>query len=261
MVAGLDGGVLVPRHPFLPVRRGHPEVRQFSDMPYLDAWWANLPGVDLPAYVDRIGARHALVSGGESPLVAEALAHFYQHDGRLTSSPITIVGEWASLRHRLLRVGGEQNERVLYDFEDGTLQGWRAEGEAFEESPTSPRPAWQSPIHGAVGEGLVNSYHPRLGDTAKGTLVSPTFVIDRSFLGFRLGGGARMMVELYIAGPRPLEHLTPVFHDKEVMLEMVIYVGEHLGEEAQLRLWDRDTRAWGHMLFDHVRLFERDGPE
>ena len=97
-VAGLEGGVISPKHPFLAPRMGH-RTRQFSDMPYLDAWWAQLPGQNLQGYVDATHASWALVSGTEVPPTARALARRYQLERMIDVAPTMILGERIILRY------------------------------------------------------------------------------------------------------------------------------------------------------------------
>ena len=56
-------------------------------------------------------------------------------------------------------------------------------------------------VTGYLGRGLVNTY--REGDKARGTLTSPPFTVDRTYLNFLLGGGAqpdRTGLELLVDG-------------------------------------------------------------
>jgi hypothetical protein len=256
MVAGMKGGVIVPKHPFLPPRMGH-RVNQFSDMPYLDAWWAQLPGQNLQGYVDRTHANWALVSGTEVPPTARVLARRYQLERPIELSPATLIGERLVLRYLLRWQEAEHDARVVFDFEgpDG-MMGWTITGQAFEASPTPTRPSWQHGIIGAEGERLANSFHRTQHDRATGRALSPAFTIDRNFMSLRIGGGDHGRVELYAEG-RPVRTIHPVFRNQELLLKVVWDVSKYQGQEARIILVDPSSGHWGHLLCDHVVLFNR----
>jgi hypothetical protein len=253
-LAGLDGGVVAPRHPFVPIATGHSN-QQFSDMPYLDAAWAGFGDLHLGAYLDRIHARWALVSGTEIPISAGEVASRYQLDATVDAPP-TVIGEPSTLRYLLREQDDESRARVLFDFEDGKLDGWTVEGTAFSQGPTTSRPSHQSVIYGAVGQRLANSYDPRGGDGAKGRLISPPFVIDRPRMGLRVGGGTRYgtRVELRVEG-RVEKMATGIFQASESLVRVAWDVGYLRGKEARLVLVDEDDGPWGHLLCDHVVLY------
>ncbi|MBW2453610.1 MAG: hypothetical protein JRI68_03830 [Deltaproteobacteria bacterium] len=255
LVAGLEGGVLVPRHPFLPVRNGH-ATKQVSDMPYLDAWWGGIPGLKLGNYLDRIDARWALVSGTESPLMAAAMADRYQWEETLGWPPAMIVGERSRIRHVLRWREDVEDPRVVFDFEEGDLSGWTLTGDAFGASPTVAQPEWQNAVTGVVGERMLNSYHPRLEDGATGRLASPPFVIDRRYLAFRIGGGKKCRVELRVGG-RQIQWTAPIFVEREALLKVVWDVQRYRGQEAVLAIVDQGRDNFEHILCDHVVLYDR----
>lgn len=252
-VAGLEGGALCSRHPFLPISAGH-DNRQYSDMPYLDAVWSNFSALDLGRYIERTKARYALVSGTEVQLSAQELAARYQYDDKI-EAPEMVIGERSQLRFLLRRADEEKNARVVFDFEDG-IEGWVATGEAFSSSPTLARPGWQRPVTGVVGQRLMNSYHPEKKDAATGQMTSPVFVIDRDKLGVRVGGSTdKNRVELRVGG-KSVRRGTSVFRTQEVMTRVVWDVSELRGKDAQLVLVDAEPGSWGHLLVDHVVLFD-----
>lgn len=253
-VAKLSGGVLVPRHPFVPVRMGS-RTQQFADMPYLDLALSGYKDIALGAYIDKIHARWAVVSGNEIGTIADELAARYQFEKRMPDPPRMVIGTPSSLRYLLRWQDDEAKARVVFDFEK-PLAGWEAEGDAFAESPTSTHPRIQPQIHGAVGQGLANSYSSRKRDRATGTLTSPPFVIDRPTMGLRVGGGwtPRTRVELLVDG-KVERKATGIFEGTETLIKTVWDVRPFLGKEARLVLIDEDTGAWGHLLCDHVVLY------
>jgi hypothetical protein len=253
-LAELDGGVVTPRHPFVPITAGH-TTEQFAEMPYLDAAWAGFGDLHLGSYLDKIHARWALVSGTEIPISAGEIGARYQL-GSTVAAPPMVIGEPSTLRYLLRLQDDETGARVLFDFEDTKLDGWTFEGNAFSQGPTTARPSHQNVIYGVVGARLANSYDPTSRDAAKGRLISPPFVIDRPRMGLRVGGGTRSStrVELQVDG-RVEKTATGIFQGSESLVRVAWDVAHLRGKEARLVLVDEDDGPWGHLLCDHVVLY------
>jgi levanase len=77
--------------------------------------------------------------------------------------------------------------QVVQDFESGDFGGWSTTGTAFGHAPTAGALDGQGTVDGFDGKGLANSFHT--GDGATGTLTSPDFTVDSSYLNFKVGGG------------------------------------------------------------------------
>lgn len=73
------------------------------------------------------------------------------------------------------------------DFEGSSYGSWATTGAAFGSGPTSGTLPSQQPVTGYQGSKLVNSY--LTGDSATGTLTSPSFTISDPFINFLVGGG------------------------------------------------------------------------
>ena len=253
-IAKLEGGVIVPRHPFLPVRNGSC-TPQFADMPYLDLHLSGYKDIALGPYIDKLHARWAIVAGNEITTIADEIGARYQLERRFPDPPRMLIGTPSSLRYLLRWQDDERSARVLFDFEQ-PLEGWEATGEAFSDSPTVTTPRWQVPIRGAVGQRLANSYHPRRRDKATGTLTSPLFLVDRPTMAMRIGGGwkPKTRVELLIDG-KVERKATGIFEGTESMIKLTWDVRPFLGKQARLVLIDEDAEPWGHLLVDHVVLY------
>jgi hypothetical protein len=255
-VAALRGGVIAPRAPFLPIRNGD-RAEQFSDMPYMDLIWANFSGgnVNVGAYLDRVGAQWALVSGIEVTATANEIALRYQLEEPITDPPELLLGDDVALHYVLRKRDDLQGARVVFDFEK-PLEGWTVLGDAFARSPTPPNPSWQQYIVGAVGGGVANSYHPDKGDLATGTLISPAFVLDRPHMALLVGGGwgSGTRVDLRVGG-RTVRTARPIFHGTEAMIRVVWDVANLSGQSAQLAIIDDDRGEWGHITCDQVLLY------
>lgn len=258
LVVSMDGGTISPRHPFLAIHNGHRNP-QFSDMPILDAYWSGMPGLSLGAYLDKSRARWALLSGNEQNYTLGEMASRYQFAEHLTAMPGMLIGEYSRFGYLFRWQDPEDNLRVVFDFEDTEMAGWQRTGDAWTASPTTARPRAQSPLFGVVGARAANSYFPasiRGGDARTGVLSSPPFFIDRTHLAFRIGGGGSgTWVELLVGG-RTVFQQRPIYPERELLLKVVWEVKHLQGHEAVLRLVDDDSGSWGHLLCDHVVLYD-----
>jgi hypothetical protein len=255
IVAGLKGGFIAPRHPFLAPRRGV-STPQFSDMPVLDAYWSNMPGLSIGSYLDRGHPRWALMTGTEQGLSLAEMASRFQFDSWLSDMPGMRIGEPSRFKMLLKWMERGPNAHVVFDFEDRSLAGWeRGEGSFF--TVTGATPEGQSALHGVVGNYVLSSYAPPLGgDFPRGAIRSPPFVIDRDVLAFRMGGGTYMAVQLWVEGA-PTYVMQPLFPDQELLFKVEWDVRAYRGKKAVVRIVDSDQRAWGHVLCDHFEQYDR----
>ncbi|MBB5814760.1 GH32 C-terminal domain-containing protein [Streptomyces collinus] len=76
---------------------------------------------------------------------------------------------------------------VVQDFEGTGFGTWTTTGTAFGQGPSAGALDGQLPVEGFEGKGLANSFHG--GDSATGTLTSPSFTVDSPYLNFKIGGG------------------------------------------------------------------------
>jgi hypothetical protein len=246
-VAKLPGGVVASRHPFLAIHNGH-DTLQWMDMPYLDMLWANFTDLNLGGYVDKAHPQWALVAGTEIITTTRELSLRFQLEERLPDPPVTLIGERSSMRYLLRANDDEKDGHVLFDFE--SLDGWTVKGDAFALVVPGTR------FPGAIGKHIANSFHPKTKDAAKGTLISPTFVIDRPHMSLRVGGGFHngTRAELRVAGRAQRTAMT-IWEQQETLTRVVWDVTPFQGKEAQLWLIDEDAGSWAHLSCDHVVLY------
>ncbi len=251
MVAELDGDVIIPRAPYLPVRNKRGAL-QFSDMPYLDAAWAGFGDLALGKYLDRAHAKWAIVAGNEVRYTAGEIAARYQFHSLLKDTIDPVIGERVTLRYLLQWKNVPANAQVLFDFEDPALPGWTRTGDA----PFVVTLPGREQMQGAVGSRAVSSYHPKIGDRAKGTLVSPEFTIDRPHMALRVGGGTGkgIRAELWV-GKKSVLSATSIFPWAETLVQVVWDVSRFQGQQAQLVLRDDNDGSWAHLLVDHVVVY------
>ena len=91
-------------------------------------------------------------------------------------------------------------DMVVTDFEGETYGAWKVTGTAFGDGPAQGTLRGQMKVSGFNGKRLVNSFLG--GDQATGTLTSPTFTIERTYLKFLVGGGGfpgRTCMQLLLA--------------------------------------------------------------
>lgn len=147
-----------------------------------------------------------------------------------------------------------EEARVLFDFEDGALDGWDVRGKAWGRRPVSRPLPKQGPVRRYGGRYFASSFHG--GDPSTGILRSPAFDIDGSRLSFRLSGGrdqARLRAELHVAG-EVVKSATG--NGSERMEEITWNVAPYAGKRARLVLVDDAKGSWGHLNVDELWLWD-----
>jgi putative membrane-bound dehydrogenase-like protein len=155
------------------------------------------------------------------------------------------------------------------DFETGTLDGWKGEGDAFvlvrgeEFAPQSAEK--QSVVRGHSGTWWVSSGVK--GSARKGTLSSEPFVVTHPYASFLVSGGAfaSTRVELVLAADRKvIFSISGTDHPR--LRPVVADLSAYEGKEIFIRLVDEETGAstatyikenpWAHVNFDRFRFHE-----
>jgi uncharacterized protein (DUF608 family) len=138
---------------------------------------------------------------------------------------------------------------VFDDFEKGYGK-WTIQGEAFGLEPAGGTLPNQQSVSGFLGQHLVNSF--LRGDETRGRLASPTFIIERRFITFLIGGGnhtGQTCVNLLVDG-----HIarTATGQNLEQLRGTTWNVGDLQGRQAQLEIVDQATGGWGHINVDQI---------
>ena len=164
----------------------------------------------------------------------------------------------ATLLGLMLSTGGPAraaDDIVVADFEGQTYGDWITTGDAFGSGPARGTLPGQMRVDGFKGQGLVNSFNG--GDPATGTLTSPTFKIQRRFIGFLIGGGKdaeKTCLNLLVNGQVVRRATGP--NDKaggsEALAQEAWDVSEFIGQNAVLQIVDRATGGWGHINVDQI---------
>jgi putative membrane-bound dehydrogenase-like protein len=154
--------------------------------------------------------------------------------------------------------------RVLnLDFEKGDLTDWTAEGSAFERQPVegdTVKARRKDSVSGHRGRYWIGTYE-RDYDGPQGSLTSVPFQVTHPFASFLVGGGSggALRVEIVRA-----DNDEVVFsangRTQEEMLQTVADLKSLVGKEVYVRVVDRASAGWGHVIFDHFR-FHDEKPE
>lgn len=145
----------------------------------------------------------------------------------------------------------DPSDILMADFENGAYpSGWTRTGTAFAATPATGTLSGQSAVSGFLGAGLANSFNG--GDGPVGSLVSPSFTVDRTYISFLVGGGNQpgvADVRLVIGG-------TPVLSATGVNSEQLRWVtwdvSAYTGQTAQIQIVDNATGGWAHILADQI---------
>lgn len=162
-----------------------------------------------------------------------------------------------------LALAAERPARIIGDFEADTYGDWKAEGEAFGNAPARGTLKGQMHVSEFKGRGLVNTYLQ--GDGSLGTLTSPPFLIDRSYISFLIGGGGvegvsmNLLVDGTVLRTAKGPNTTP--GGSEALEPASWDVRDLEGRSAQIQIIDQAKGGWGHINVDHIVLSDTLPPQ
>lgn len=248
----LDGSLLALHNPFLAIKTGS-RIEQLHEMPWVDAWIAGVPNLDMRPFLRRTQPKYVLLTWGEIELIHTALTNKYVVDLALPEGMLVppLTGAPNYPRFLMRRYEPSPTQTCVFNFERGH-RDWKATGEAFDSSPSSTG-IYGQVLVGRGGHSAASSIHPRLRHAATGTLTSPTFEIDRPRLTLHVGGSksARVGVELLIDG----DSVAQARGYNVDLLEVVTWdVSRYRGKEARIRIFDQETAEWGYIFVDEICL-------
>lgn len=142
-------------------------------------------------------------------------------------------------------------------FETGTLEDWKAEGDAFQGPPVEgdtvhARRSDMSSHHS--GQYWVGSYE-RNGDVPQGTLTSVPFKVTHPFAKFLVGAGSHPTTRVEVVREETQKVIFLASgDDSEDLKPVAVDLTPHLGKKIFIRLVDRDSGGWGHVNFDDFRF-------
>lgn len=144
---------------------------------------------------------------------------------------------------------------VFENFESGYGK-WKVEGAAFGAAPAHGGFEDQQPVSGFLGQGFVNSFLG--GDDTTGKLTSETFVIDRHFIRFLVGGGHYRETQIRLVCDGHVERATSG-KDNERLESAVWDVRELSGRAAHIEIVDNQKGGWGHINVDQIVFSDASG--
>ena len=162
----------------------------------------------------------------------------------------------------------EKRPDILFeDFEKDTYEGWKVEGTAFGRGPVKPSdiPTYQGDV-GGKGQRVVNSHASAPGksvqerDDQTGKLTSKAFTIERPYINFFIGGGAKKgktCLNLLVDGKVVR---TATGRNENHMREASFDVHDLQGKRVAIEIVDAATGSWGNIGVDHI-VFSDVSPE
>jgi len=147
---------------------------------------------------------------------------------------------------------------VFADFEGPDYGDWKTEGTAFGTGPGAEPPAPQRPrVTNYEGKSYATSWRPPGdGDAPQGTLTSPEFTVERSFINFLIGGGGNrpgeICINLLVDG-NVVRTATPR-SDGEKMEWQGWDVRDCEGKKARIEIVDHSSTPWGHIEVDQIQF-------
>lgn len=139
---------------------------------------------------------------------------------------------------------------LFEDFEHGYGK-WKKEGQAFGDKPAGGTLPNQQAVSGFLGQGLVNTFLN--GDDTTGRLISPDFTIERNYIRFLIGGGARRTTQLrLLVNGKAVRSASG--KDNERLEGASWDVRQFLGQTAHLEIIDNQQGPWGHINVDQIEF-------
>ncbi|MEO8181988.1 MAG: hypothetical protein ABI895_24400 [Deltaproteobacteria bacterium] len=137
-----------------------------------------------------------------------------------------------------------------FDFEQPGLEGWEGDTAAYRAGAQS-NDRDLTGLRGQHGQGVLSSLGP--DDGARGSLLSPAFVLQGRMLSVLIGGGSRKQgagIELMV-DDAVVQSAFGI--ESDIMFPALWDVSEYQGKSARLRVFDRSKDA--HVLVDRVLLW------
>ena len=148
-----------------------------------------------------------------------------------------------------------QRDIIVANFESNDYRDWEVTGTAFGPGPAQGTLPGQMVVTGFLGRGLVNTFYN--GDASTGTLASPEFKIQRSYINFLIGGGGyagQTCINLLVNGQVVRTAVGPNTESggSEQLDWHSWNVGDLLDQRVQIQIVDQYTGGWGHISIDQI---------
>jgi putative membrane-bound dehydrogenase-like protein len=205
--------------------------------------WKSLGGVE--------GQRAKLKPPADKPAAASAPA----------PNPVFDAAALKAWEAGAIKPLGADGKTLNLDFETGTLEGWKATGNAWEGQPvkgdTVAVRRRGSSNH--MGQYWIGGYE-KIGDKGTGRLISSSFAITHPWGSFLIGGGKDQKVtrvELVEESTGNVIH-TASGLDMENMRREVVDLRPYAGKQIFIRIVDEGTSGWGHVNFDDFVFHDKE---
>ena len=148
---------------------------------------------------------------------------------------------------------GADGKPLNLDFETGTLEGWKVEGDAWEGQPVKGDTVATRHRGNSNHEGQfwIGGYE-KIGDKGTGRLTSSSFEVTHPWASFLIGGGKdpkAARVEVVDEASGNVIHSASGL-DVENMRREFVNLKAYAGKRIFVRLVDEGTQGWGHVNFD-----------
>jgi sucrose-6-phosphate hydrolase SacC (GH32 family) len=139
---------------------------------------------------------------------------------------------------------------LIADFEGNSYGDWIIKGDAFGSAPARGSFVNQNEVIGFKGHGFVNSFFN--GDISTGSIKSPSFKINTSYLNFLIAGGNhkdQTCMKLIVDG-RVVRNATG--NNSETLEWNNWDVKDLKDKTANILIVDVHKGGWGHINVDHI---------
>jgi putative membrane-bound dehydrogenase-like protein len=158
---------------------------------------------------------------------------------------------------------GTDNKPLNLGFELGNLEGWKADGNAFDKQPVNQdgiSKRWPGQNSNKQGDYFIGGYE-FVQDIGTGTLQSHTFKVTHPYGGFLFGGGqdnsTRAEVVLHDSTGAESQVIARASGDnREQMRRIAVDLRDYQGATISVRLVDENPGGWGHLNFDDFRFYD-----
>jgi len=153
---------------------------------------------------------------------------------------------------------GDDGKVLNLDFETGDLKDWTATGNAFDGQPVKGDTVAKR--RGDMTSGHKGTYwigtYEKAGDPAVGTLTSVPFKVTQPWAVFYVAGGNHedTCVLLYSYPEKKILAKIPG-DESELLKPVAVDLTAQVGKQIYIKLEDENKGGWGHINFDHFRLF------
>ena len=169
-----------------------------------------------------------------------------------TSDKVVSVNFLASQQNFAGVSGFLQTGNLIADFEGDDYAGWSSTGTAFGSRPSKGSVGIQT-LSNYIGTGLVNTYDNggTGSDVPIGTLTSPTILITKKNVYFRIGGGNSALLNFnMLVNGKVVRSATG--SNSDAMRGVYWNVSEYLNSNVVFQIVDNATGGWGHIAVDYI---------